>query len=253
MGTVLRAFSSLFSAADSAPAGHGAQAAGHRWGMVIDLDKCTACGACMVSCAVENNQMPGGPREAALGRVIRWLKILPTTEVEGDRVRRSLIPMPCQQCDNPPCTRVCPTSATFLSPEGIVGQVYDRCIGCRYCVNACPYTCKFFNWGDPQWPGEGGFAPNPDVSLREKGVVEKCLFCHHRLQRARDKTRSEGRDLRPGDYVPACVEACPAQAILFGDLHDPRSEVSRASLDHRAYRMLEDLGTKPKVIYLREG
>lgn len=226
---------------------------GPRWGMVIDLDKCTACGACVVGCSVENNQMLGSAEEAAMGRVIRWLKILPVTEVEGPRVRQSLIPMPCQQCENPPCTRVCPTSATFMGPDGIVGQVYDRCIGCRYCVNACPYTCKFFNWGDPQWPKDAEMPFNPDVSVREKGVVEKCLFCHHRLQRANDKAREGGRALRQEDYIPACVAACPAQAIVFGNMNDPQSEVAKAATNHRAYRMLEDLGTKPKVVYLREG
>ena len=225
----------------------------HRWGMVIDLDRCTGCQSCVVACSVENNQMLGSPEEAAMGRVIRWLKILPRTEGEGSHVRQSLIPMPCQQCEDPPCTRVCPTSATFMNTEGIVGQVYDRCIGCRYCVNACPYTCKFFNWGEPQWPAEANQSFNPDVSVRYKGVVEKCLFCHQRLQRARDKAREEGREIQERDYVPACKAACPAQAIAFGDLNNPESEVSRLADSHRAYRFLEELGTKPKVIYLREG
>lgn len=222
----------------------------HRWGMVIDLDRCTACQACVVACSVENNQMLGNPQAAALGRIIRWLKILPEREVEeSGRIRQSLIPMPCQQCDDPPCTRVCPVSATFMNPEGIVGQVYDRCIGCRYCVNACPYTCKFFNWRAPSIQPP----TNPDVSVRPKGVVEKCLFCHHRLQRAREKAAAEGREIRAGDYIPACVAACPAKAITFGDLNDPDSEVSRLAASHRAFRILEELGTKPKVIYLREG
>jgi len=224
----------------------------HRWGMVIDLDRCTACQSCVVACSVENNQMLGGPEEAAMGRVIRWLKMLPQVEAAGPHVRQTLIPMPCQQCEDPPCTRVCP-SATFMNPEGIVGQVYDRCIGCRYCVNACPYTCKFFNWGKPRWPREVEMPFNPDVSVRYKGVVEKCLFCHHRLQRARDQARLEGRDIWEGDYTPACEAACPAQAIVFGDLNDPNSQVSRLAADRRAFRVLEELGTRPKVIYLREG
>lgn len=236
------------------PQGEPARERGaHRWGMVIDLDRCTACQACVVACSVENNQMLGGPEEAAMGRVIRWLKILPKTEVEGVHIRQSLIPMPCQQCEDPPCTRVCPTSATFMNPEGIVGQVYDRCIGCRYCVNACPYTCKFFNWSEPQWPSNVEMPFNPDVSVRYKGVVEKCLFCHHRYQRAKDKAREEGRDVRHDDYTLACAAACPAQAIVFGDLDDPKSEVSKSAATHRSFRMLEELGTHPKVIYLREG
>lgn len=225
----------------------------HLWGMVIDLDRCTGCQSCVVACSVENNQMLGSQEEAAMGRVIRWLKILPETKVEGSHIKQSLIPMPCQQCDNPPCTRVCPTSATFMSPEGIVGQVYDRCIGCRYCVNACPYTCKFFNWGEPLWPTEMKPSFNPDVSVRYKGVVEKCLFCHHRLQRAKDKAREKGLPLQEEDYIPACAAACPAKAIVFGDLNDPESEVSKLATDPRAFRILEELGAKPKVTYLREG
>ncbi|MBI4425822.1 MAG: 4Fe-4S dicluster domain-containing protein [Elusimicrobia bacterium] len=221
--------------------------------MAIDLDRCTGCQSCVVACSVENNQPLGSPEEAAMGRVIRWLKILPSTEARAGRVRQSLIPMPCQHCDDPPCTRVCPTSATFTSPDGTVGQVYDRCIGCRYCVNACPYTCKFFNWGEPRWPSEVEPPFNPDVSVRYKGVVEKCLFCNHRLQRAKEKAREEGRELREGDYVPACKAACPAQAIAFGDMNDPGSAVSRLAASPRAFKMLEDLGTHPKVIYLKEG
>lgn len=224
-----------------------------RWGMVIDLDRCTACQACVVACSVENNQMLGSPEEAALGRIIRWLKILPNTEKEGAHIRQTLIPMPCQHCEDPPCARVCPTSATFMNPEGIVGQVYDRCIGCRYCVNACPYTCKFFNWGEPQWPREVAMPFNPDVSVRYKGVVEKCLFCHHRLQRAGDRARRENRSLKEGDYVPACAVACPAQAIVFGDFNDPDSQASKWASSPRAFRILEELGTRPKVLYLREG
>lgn len=225
----------------------------HRWGMVIDLDRCTACQSCVVACSVENNQMLGSHEEAVVGRVIRWLKIFPETKAEGYHIKQSLIPLPCQQCENPPCARVCPTSATFMNLEGIVGQVYDRCIGCRYCVSACPYTCKFFNWGKPQWPTEVEPPFNPDVSLRYKGVVEKCLFCHHRLQRAKDNAREKGLQLREEDYIPACAAACPSKAIVFGDLNAPESKVSKLAADPRVFRLLEDLGTKPKVIYLREG
>ncbi len=226
---------------------------GPKWGMVIDLDRCTACQSCVVACSVENNMMLGGPQESSMGRLIRWMKILPRTEKKGGHLHHSLVPMPCQQCDDPPCVRVCPVSATYKSPDGIVGQIYDRCIGCRYCTNACPYTCKFFNWGEPKWPSEMQAAHNPDVSLRDKGVVEKCLFCHHRLQRLKDKARAEGREVRDGEYQTACAQACPAGAITFGDMNNPKSAVSRAATDHRAQTLLEELGVHPKVVYLREG
>ncbi len=238
--------------AASAPAESAPEKKGHRWGMVIDLDRCTGCQACGVACSVECNMMLGTPEEASLGRVIRWLKILPETTNRDGRVRQSLKPMLCQQCDDPPCIHVCPVSATFLSPEGIVGQVYARCIGCRYCVNACPYTCKFFNWDEPQWPQDVRMPFNPDVSVRYKGIVEKCLFCHHRLQRAKDKAREENRDLRAGDYTVACQDVCPTQAIAFGDLNDPKSDVAKLATSPRARRLLEELGAEPKVIYLQE-
>ncbi|OGR86538.1 MAG: hypothetical protein A3A86_06150 [Elusimicrobia bacterium RIFCSPLOWO2_01_FULL_60_11] len=221
--------------------------------MAIDLDKCTGCSACVVACSQENNQMLGSPEEAAMGRIIRWMQILPIQEGEYPSPRQKLVPMPCQQCEDPPCIKVCPVYATFLNEEGIVGQVYSRCIGCRYCVNACPYTCKFFTWEAPQWPQQMAQGLNPDISVRPKGVAEKCLFCHHRLQRAKEQASSEGRPLREGDYQTACVEACPAKAITFGDLHDKESTVSRLSSSPRAFHLLEELGTEPKVTYLKEG
>jgi len=227
---------------------------GHRWGMVIDLDKCTACGSCIVACSSENNLILGSPQEAAMNRVIRWLKILPMDEGEYPSPKQRLVPLPCQQCDDPPCTKVCPVYATYRNPEGIVGQVYARCIGCRYCVNACPYTCKEFNWRTPEWPEEMSAGLNPDVSVRPRGVVEKCLFCHHRLQRAKEKAASDGnRPLADADYQPACVEVCPAKAIVFGDLNNSASAVSSLSKDDRAFHLLEELGTNPKVTYLRGG
>ena len=226
----------------------------HRWGMTIDMDKCTACEACVVACAAENNQPLGNREDAAMGRVIRWIQILPVTEGEFPAPKQQLMPMPCQQCDQPPCTKVCPVYATFRSKEGIVGQVYARCIGCRYCVNACPYTCKFFNWKTPEWPEEMRAGLNPDISVRPRGVVEKCLFCHHRLQRAKEKAAADGRrGLAERDYQPACADVCPAKAIVFGDLNDPDSDVAGLSKDDRAYHLLEELGTKPKVTYLRSG
>ena len=225
-----------------------------RYGMVIDLDRCTGCQACVVACKVENNVPFSSPEEAARGREIAWIQILPTYEGEFPEIRARFMPVLCMHCDNPPCVPVCPTGATYLSaPTGIVAQIYPRCIGCRYCTNACPYTIKFFNWYEPQWPKEMTPGHNRDVSLRPKGVVEKCTFCHHRLQRAREQAKAEGRALASGDYTTACQDACPAKAITFGDLDDPRSAVAGHVRSQRAFRLQEDLGTEPKVFYLKEG
>ena len=220
-----------------------------RWGLVVDLDRCTACQACVVACKHENNVAFSTPEIAAEGRLMTWVQIVPVET----RDTSAMLPLMCQHCDRPPCADVCPTSATYLNPEGIVAQIYPRCIGCRYCTNACPYAVKVFNWTTPEWPEPMQAMHNPDVSLRPKGVVEKCTFCHHRLMAARERARAAGRELAPDDYVPACVQTCPAEAMVFGDLDDPQSEVAALATSPRAFRWMEELGTKPKVIYLREG
>ncbi len=215
------------------------------WGMVIDLDRCTGCQACVMACKAENNVPPVGARQAARGRTISWMHVL--REESEERMR--FLPRPCLQCDDPPCIKVCPVYATYRNPEGIVAQVYARCIGCRFCMAACPYNAKYFNWLRYQREGPG---QNPDVSVRPKGVVEKCTFCHHRLQKVRERALAEQRDLTPGEYVTACAEACPTGAIVFGDLSDAGSEVARLARSPRAFRLGEELGTRPKVIYLAE-
>ncbi|OGL01423.1 MAG: hypothetical protein A3D33_17350 [Candidatus Rokubacteria bacterium RIFCSPHIGHO2_02_FULL_73_26] len=215
------------------------------WGMVIDLDRCTGCQACVMACKAENNVPAVGAKEAGLGRTISWMQVL----VEESEERTRFLPRPCFQCDDPPCTKVCPVYATYRDPEGIVAQVYARCIGCRFCMAGCPYNAKYFNWRRYQQEAPG---QNPDVSVRPKGVVEKCTFCHHRLQKARDRVRAERRELAPGDYVTACAEACPTRAITFGDLSDAGSDVAKLAKSPRAFRVGEELGTKPKVIYLSE-
>jgi molybdopterin-containing oxidoreductase family iron-sulfur binding subunit len=221
--------------------------------MVIDLERCTACGGCMAACYQENNLTAVGPEQTELGRAHHWLRILP--EPTGSELGAEIgyLPQLCVQCDRPPCVRVCPVHATYLSEEGIVGQVYARCIGCRYCEAACPYSAKVFNWYEPKWAGDSKKRANPDVSLRSKGVVEKCTFCHHRILIARDEARAAGRELRDGDVTTACAESCPAQAITFGDLDDPLSRVSELVRSARTARLLEDLGTEPKVYYLAEN
>lgn len=224
-----------------------------RWGMVIDLAKCTACQACVVACQSENNVACVSPEEAERGRILSWISVLPEPEGEYPRLHMRLLPIPCMHCDSPPCILVCPVGATGIGPEGIVRQTFPRCIGCRYCTTACPYTRRVFNWYKPEFPGELAESLNPDVSVRPKGVVEKCTFCHHKRMKAREEARAANRPLREGDYVPACVQICPAGAMYFGDLDNPDSAVSQLARSPRAFRLLEDLGTRPKVIHLAEG
>lgn len=225
-----------------------------RWGMVIDLDRCTGCQACVVACKAENNVPVVSPSEARAGRLMLWMEVIPEIKGEYPRARATYTPRPCMHCDNPPCVKVCPVEAMYKSPEGIIGHVFARCIGCRFCIQACPYSVNYFNWGAPLWPEPLGNALDPDISIRPTGVVEKCDFCHHRLQRAREEAKAEGREVRAeGEYVPACVQACPANALIFGDLDDPRTRASTSARGPRAYRLLEELGTEPKVFYLKEG
>jgi len=223
-----------------------------KWAMVIDLDKCTGCGACSTACKLENNIPTVAPEEAQSGRVMFWMDMITGHENEFPNVRLHRYPKPCFHCDNPPCTRVCPVHATYLNEEGLVGQIYHRCIGCRYCMAACPYSAKVFNWYEPQWDGMLDACHNPDVSLRMVGVVEKCSFCSHRLIKAKEEADAEERSIVDGEYLPACAESCPADAIYFGDLEDRESRVHALARSTRASRLLDDLGTEPKVIYLAE-
>ena len=224
----------------------------HRFGMVIDLDKCTGCGGCMMACAVENNVPPARP-EANERTGITWLRVYQMDNgrsfPEGESV---YVPISCQQCDqHAPCISVCPQNAVELDPEtGIVGQIAERCLGCRYCMTACPYHARSFNWGDPEWPKGMERTLNPDVSPRMRGVVEKCNFCHGRLHAAQAKAAAAGgREIVPDEYIPACVESCPSQAISFGDLEDSNSAVARLVRDKDTFRLLPRLGTAPKVYY----
>jgi molybdopterin-containing oxidoreductase family iron-sulfur binding subunit len=233
----------------------GAPRAQHKWGMAIDLDRCTGCQACAVACRVENNVPIAGAANTEKGRSIFWMNMLKTSEGTYPSVRQQFFPMPCNHCEDPPCIKVCPVGATTQSAEGIIQQIPERCIGCRLCEVSCPYTRRYFNWSEPEWPDELREQLNPDVAVRPHGVIEKCLFCHHRIRAAKEQARGEGRALTDQDVrrLPACAASCPADAIVFGDLNDPESAVSRMAESPRAFRMLEELGTRPKVVYLREA
>jgi menaquinone reductase, iron-sulfur cluster-binding subunit len=240
-----------------------------RWAMVIDLDKCVACQGCTIACRFENNTPVVKPSEALNGRSVRWNDVFPMpvnakgTTGEYPNVITRYTARPCMHCENPPCIKVCPVMATFVDEEGLVRQNYDRCIGCRFCTVACPYGVRYFNWHEPEWEGSLAEYRNPDrieargvlegPAVRQKGVVEKCTFCLHRRDKARARAEAEGRDFRAEDYVPACVQTCTGKARFFGDVENPHSTVSLLAKSPRAFRLLEDVGTYPKVIYLHEG
>ncbi len=221
-----------------------------KWAMVIDLDRCTGCGACNVACKMENNVPIVDAEEAQSGRALFWMDMVTTFEGDFPNTQVKRLPKPCFHCDDPPCTVVCPVGATYRNPEGIVAQIYHRCIGCRYCMAACPFTAKYFNWYEPKWIGESNEGGNPDVSRRMVGVVEKCSFCSHRLQKVKERADLEDRPIGDEEYVPACMESCPADAIVFGDIEDRNSKAARLSRSYRVFRYGEDLGVEPKVYYL---
>jgi molybdopterin-containing oxidoreductase family iron-sulfur binding subunit len=223
----------------------------HRWGMAIDLDRCTGCEACVVACFAENNVPVMGPEAASQGRYMGWLRIERFLGDEpGGELEVNLLPMLCQQCTNAPCEPVCPVYATYHTAEGLNAQVYNRCVGTRYCSNNCPYKVRTFNWRDAQFPRPLNFQLNPDVTVRSKGVMEKCTFCVQRIRYAEIQARNEARPVRDGEIAPACAQTCPARAIVFGDLLDPESRVSRLSRERRGFMALEDLNARPAITYL---
>lgn len=226
-----------------------------RWGMVIDLDKCFACQSCSAACRMENNTPVAGMDQAQKGRAILWNEVLPFVEGEYPNVTETMIPRPCMHCDDPACVKVCPVQATYKNEEGVVLVDYERCIGCRFCTVACPYQVRYFNWYTPEWPAalKAHLNPDPEVAPRPKGVVEKCTFCAQRLRKAREAAEAEGRSFNATDYIPACVETCTGHARYFGDLDDPASLVAQLAASPRAFRLQEEMGTHPKVYYLKEG
>lgn len=227
-----------------------------KYGMVIDLDKCTGCGACMVACMAENN-VPFRDNETDKLKSITWMRVYQLTNGKSyPNEEICYLPRPCMHCEghngHSPCVTVCPAIATDYDREtGIVSQIITRCFGCRYCMAACPYHARYFNWWDPVWPDGMEKSLSPNVSPRMRGVVEKCTFCFHRYQLAYEKAASEGRrELRENEYQPSCTQACPAGAITFGDLINKNHSVCKMKKDPRAFRLLERLGTNPKIYYL---
>jgi molybdopterin-containing oxidoreductase family iron-sulfur binding subunit len=228
----------------------------HRWGMAIDLDRCTGCQACVVACYAENNVPVMGRDAAVMGRQMGWIRIDRYLGPERGTLAPDLMPMLCQHCTNAPCEPVCPVYATYHTAEGLNTQVYNRCVGTRYCSNNCPYKVRTFNWRDAQFTRPTNLQLNPDVTVRSKGVMEKCTFCVQRIRYAETEAKNAGRPVADGEITPACAQTCPAHAIVFGDRNDPESRVSRLAASKRGFAALEETNTRPAITYLarvREG
>ncbi len=222
------------------------------YGMAIDLDRCSGCGACTVACAVENNVAPGNTL-ATERTGITWMTVQEVQNGEQYPDQDSVfVPLMCQHCEDAPCVSVCPQNAVEIDPvTGIVGQIAVRCLGCRYCIAACPYHARYFNWWDPKWPKGMEKSLNPEVSPRMRGVVEKCSLCLGRLHTAKQSAAVNGPNASDKvQYIPACVESCPSKAITFGNLADETSDVGKLAKSDRAFKLLARLGTGPKISYL---
>jgi anaerobic selenocysteine-containing dehydrogenase/Fe-S-cluster-containing dehydrogenase component len=224
---------------------------GYRWAMVVDVDRCIGCTACVAACYAENNIGIVGEERIVEGREMAWLQIQRYHDPD-EMARMTFLPMMCQHCDNAPCESVCPVYAPHHNKEGLNNQIYNRCIGTRFCAQNCPYKVRRFNWFEWKWPAPLNMQLNPNVTVRSKGVMEKCSFCVQRIKQAHNTAKNEKRPIRDGEMVTACAQTCPTGALIFGSLMDPDSRVSRLIKDPRAYQVMGYLNTKPAVIYLKK-